>query len=147
MPPPNLAILLVQMQYPGMTYVESEITRAWLNRHGPEYDSIEFNYRLGDGADVGQEYPAEIQRMARLLTQKRADIVARKGDQVELVEVKIRIAFPVIGQLLGYRSLWKRQHPELPVARLLAIGRSVVPDLGPIITEQGIDIECFPREE
>jgi len=147
MPPPNLAILLLQMQYPGMTYVESEITRAWLNRHGAEYDSIEFNYRLGDGVDVGQEYPAEIQRMAHLLTQKRADIVARKGDQVELVEVKIRIAFPVIGQLLGYRSLWKRQHPELPVARLLAIGRSVVPDLGPIITEHGIDIECFPREE
>lgn len=112
MPPPNLAILLLQMQYPGMTYVESEITRAWLNRHGAEYDSIEFNYRLGDGAEVGEEYTAEIQRMARLLTQKRTDIVARKGDQVELVEVKIRIAFPVIGQLLGYRSLWKLQHPD-----------------------------------
>lgn len=146
MPPANLAQLFLQIQYPGMTWVESEITRAWLQRHGAEYDSIEFNYRLGDGVDVGQEYTPEIQRMATLLTQKRADIVARVADEVDLIEVKVRIAFPVMGQLIGYRSLWRRQHPEIPVRRLVAIGRSVVQDAGPAIEELGITIETFPRE-
>lgn len=146
MPPANLAQLFMQIQYPGMTWVESEITRAWLHRHGAEYDSIEFNYRLGDGVDVGQEYTPEIQRMATLLTQKRADILARVADEVDLIEVKVRIGFPVMGQLIGYRSLWRRQHPEIPVRRLVAIGRSVVQDAGPAIEELGITIETFPRE-
>jgi len=145
-PPPNLGILLTQIQYPGMTWVESEITRAWLNRRGADYDRIEFNVRLGAGVDPGEEYTPEIRRMAGLVTQKRADIVGWVADQVDLVEVKVRIAFPVIGQLVGYRVLWEREHPELPVRRLLAIGRSVVPDAADIIEAQGIHIETFPRE-
>jgi len=147
MPPANLAILLVQIQYPGMTWVESQIARAWLSKHGAEYDEISFNVRLGDGVAVGEGYTPEIQRMATLLTQKRADIVGRVGDQVDLIEVKVRIAFPVMGQLIGYRGLWKRDHPEIPVRRLVAIGRSVVQDAGPAIEELGIEIETFPREE
>jgi hypothetical protein len=146
MPPRNLGQLLVQIQYPGMTFVESEIARAWLNRHGAEYDEVLFNVRVGEGVDPGEEYAAEIREMAVKLTQKRADIMARAGDQVDLIEVKVRIAFPVIGQLVGYRALWQRQHPELPVRRLLAIGRSVVPDAADIIESQGIQIETFPRE-
>jgi hypothetical protein len=147
MPPPNLAQLLVQIQYPGMTFVESEIARAWIGRHGAEYDEILFNVRLGEGQDVGPEYPEEIRRMARLLTQKRADMVARDGRVVDLIEVKVRIAFPVIGQLLGYRGLWQREHPDLPVRNLIAIGRDVVPDMEEIIRENGITIELFPRAE
>lgn len=146
MPPANLGQLLVQIQYPGMTYVESEITRAWLNKRGPEYDEIWFNVRLGAGVDPGEDWTEEIRRMATLLTQKRADIVGRIGDQVDLMEVKVRIAFPVIGQLIGYRALWRREHPELPVRRLLAIGRSVVVDAAEIIEGEGIAIETFPRE-
>ncbi|MCL6552928.1 MAG: hypothetical protein K6W08_07390 [Firmicutes bacterium] len=144
-PPPDLGRLLVQIQYPGMTFVESDIARAWINRHGPEYDEISFNVRLGEGIDPGSDYADEIRRMARLVTQKRADMVARVGDQVDLVEVKVRIAFPVLGQLIGYRGLWEREHPELRVRRLIAIGRAVVPDMEQIIRDTGIEIELFPR--
>lgn len=144
-PPPNLGQLLVQIQYPGMTFVESEIARGWINRHGPEYDEILFNVRLGEGQDPGPDYEDNIRRMSVLITQKRADMVARLGDQVDLVEVKVRIAFPVIGQLLGYRGLWQREHPELPVRRLIAIGRAVVPDMEQIIRDSGVEIEIFPR--
>jgi len=144
-PPPNLGILLTQIQYPGSTFVESEIIRAWLNRHGAEYDEVQFNVRLGEGTDPGEDYTEEIRRMSIQITQKRADLVARIADQVDLVECKVRIGGPVVGQLLLYRGLWHRLHPELPVRRLLAIGRSVVPDLADLIEEQGITIETFPR--
>jgi hypothetical protein len=130
-----------------MTYVESAITRAWLVRHGPEYDEISFNVRLGEGQDVGQQYSPEIQHMAQLVTQKRSDIVARAGDQVDLIEVKVRIAFGVIGQLIGYRGLWRLQRPDLAVRRIIAIGRSVVPDMAAIIEEAGVIIETYPRPE
>lgn len=147
MPPPNYDVLLVQLQYPGMSYVESEITRAWLRAHGAEYDRIEFNFRLGKGLEVGDEYDAATRRAAELLTQKRADIVTWQSGYVTLIEVKVRIAFPTIGQLLGYRVLFRQQHPDQPVTRLLAIGRSVVHDSAEVLTELGVDIETYPRQE
>ena len=137
---------MLQIQYPGMTYVETEITRAWISRHGAEYDEIMFNVRLGEGVQLEGEYTPEVVRMATLITQKRADVVARVGDQVDLVEVKIRIAFPVIGQLIGYRGLFKGTYPQYTVRRLLAVGRAVVPDMAAIIEESGVAIETFPRE-
>lgn len=146
MPPPNLGQLLVQIQYPGMSFVESEVTRAWLNQRGTQYDEINFNVRLGAGVDPGEEYNEETRRMAELVTQKRADIVARVGDQVDVIEVKVRVSFGAMGQLIGYRDLWQRDHPDLPVRHLVAIGRSVVPDAADIIEGQGIKIETFPRE-
>jgi len=146
MPPLNLGQLLVQIQYPGMTWVESQIAKAWINRHGAEYDAIDFNVRIGEGVDPGEEYTAEVRRMATLLSQKRADITARVGDLHTLIEVKIRIGFPVIGQLIGYRELYKRIHPEASEIKLLTIGRDVVPDAADIIQDQGIAIELFPRE-
>jgi len=146
MPPPNLGQLLVQIQYPGMSFVESEVTRAWLNQRGTQYDEITFNVRLGAGVDPGEEYNEETRRMAELVTQKRADIVARAGDQVDVIEVKVRVSFGAMGQLIGYRDLWQRDHPDLPVRHLVAIGRSVVPDAADIIEGQGIKIETYPRE-
>ncbi len=146
MTPAQVDRLLAQIQYPGLTWVESQIARRWIERHAADYDSLDFNVRLGEGVDVGEAYDEPTRRAARLLTQKRADIVAAIGQAVDLIEVKVRIAFPVIGQLIGYRGLWLREHPETTRVRLIAIGRSVVPDLGTIIEEQGIAIETFPLE-
>lgn len=145
-PPPDLAVLLQQIQYPGMTWVESQVCKAWLNRHGAEYDEVSFNVRLGDGVDPGDTYGPEIRRMANLLTTKRADIVARVGDQVDLIEVKVRVSFGAVGQLLGYQTLWARDRPAWRVRRLIAIGRSIVPDAELLIEQQGIVVETFPQE-
>ncbi len=148
MPPPaDLGVLLQQIQYPGMTWVESQVFKRWLNAHGAEYDEVMLNVRLGEGGEVPEGVDAETADMWRKLTQKRADVVCRSADQVDLIEVKVRVAFGVIGQLIGYRGLWRRLRPDLPVRRLIAIGRSVVPDMATIIEESGVTIETFPQQE
>ena len=146
MPPANLDILLVQLQYPGMTWVESEITRAWLQKHGTEFEAINFNVRLGEGVQLGEEYGEETRRDATLLSQKRADIVAIARGVVTIVEVKVRIGLPALGQLIGYRELWRRDHADAGFIRLLAIGRSAVSDVDLVFRAQGVEIETFPRE-
>jgi len=145
-PPPDLERLLVQLQYPAMTWVESRITEAWLRAHGAEYDAIDFNVRLGEGQQLGEEYSPETRRMAQLVTQLRADLVARRASEVTLIEVKVRVGLPVIGQLIGYRHLWNQAHPEAPVTRLLAIGRSVVAGLEGVLAAAGVEVELFERE-
>lgn len=140
----ELDLLLVQIQFPAMTYVESQITRHWIRAHGLEYDKIEFNVRLGEGVNLGEGYSDATRRAALLSSQKRADIVAWRGDRVDLVEVKVRINLGVIGQLLGYETLWNIEHAKTPVARKIAIGRSVLTGLDPVIRDRGIEIEVFP---
>jgi len=144
--PVNLPRLLDQIQYPGMTFVESEITRAWLQQHGDEFESLEFNVRLGAGVELGEEYGEETRRDATMLSQKRADIVAIARGVVTIVEVKVRIGLPALGQLIGYRELWRRDHPDAGFIRLLAIGRSAVSDVDLVFRAQGVEIETFPRE-
>jgi hypothetical protein len=137
---------LDQLQYPGMTYVESQITRAWIQKHGAEYESIDFNVRLGAGVGLGEDYDDATRRDATLLSQKRADVVAIRAGVVTIIEVKVRIGLPALGQLLGYRELWRREHRDAGFIRLLAIGRSAVSDVDIVFRAQGVEIETFPRE-
>jgi hypothetical protein len=145
MPPPNLDTLLKQYQYPGMTYVESRIAQAWIEQHGAEYDQINFNVRLGDGITPPDGFAPELQQMATDLTQKRADLVAIAGTIADLVEVKVRISFGVIGQLLGYQHLWERDFPQYQIRKLIAIGRSVVQDADGALARHNINVELFAQ--
>lgn len=140
----DLAGLLARARYPGMSDVESEVTRAWLGRHGAEYDRVDFQVRLGAGIDPGPGNPEYIRQLGRDLWAKRADIVAITGLDVTIVEVKERITPGAIGQLLVYRDLWRREHPETTAIRLLTIGRGAVTDLVETFQAQGVEIEVYP---
>lgn len=145
MTPDQVNVLLAQIQYPGMTYVESAITRAWVQAHAAEYDAIDWNVRLGAGVQLGDEYSDSTKAAAAALTTLRADFIARRAAGVTLIECKVRIGLPVVGQLLGYRQLYQDANPGVRIERLLAIGRSVMADVEAAIREHGVDIEVFPR--
>jgi hypothetical protein len=141
----NLDILLVQFQLPGLTYDESLIAKAWLRAHCAAFDDIQFNFRLGQGLEPPPGADAAMVQMTQQITTKRADIVAVKGSDVTLIEVKVRIAFNVIGQLLGYQHLYEQQFPTRRIVRLLAIGCSIAQDAAGAIARQGIDVLLFPN--
>lgn len=129
-----------------MTRFESIITRDWLLQAGERFDSIEFNVRLGTGRDPGPGFPAFIRRDAILLTQKRADIIAIAGAGVTIAEVKIQGKLSAVGQLLGYKVLYRQAHPNgVPIAMLL-IARDVDPDIDTVLLAQGIQVVIIPRD-
>jgi len=145
MPPPNLDLLLTRRQYEQVNKIESAIARAWLVAHGAEYDAVEFNVRLGAGQQLGPEFSDATRAAAQASTQKRADIVVTRAGQTTIIEIKERIGFSVLGQLLGYRALYLQDHPELTGIQLLAIGQSVRTDVEPVLREHGIALEYFPN--
>lgn len=145
-PPPNLAILLAQMQYPGATEFESDVIRAWLRAHGAEFDSIEFNVRLGRGGEPLEDFDEPTRRAQRALTQKRADIIAHVGGTATIIEVKIKLGLSALGQLIAYRQLYLDSHPEEPPAALLAIARAADGDVRAVLERNGVRFEFFPRD-
>lgn len=143
MPPANLDHLIAQDYFPGLEAGESQVAHAWLVARGALYDRIDFNVRLG----VGVEPPAELVEpylsMATDLSRKRADIIAVAGDVTTIIEVKIRASLGAIGQLLGYKALYEREHPDIGSARLSILARRVDPDAQYAISQNGIDLYLY----
>lgn len=128
----------------GLTAVESAIAKAWLDDHWQEYDTVNFNVRLGEGVKLPPGSPDYVQRFARAATAKRADMILTKGQVATIVEVKIRIGASALGQLLTYQTLLKADHPDFTAIDLIAAGSTIEPDVQAILESHGIHVEVFP---
>jgi len=140
----NLAELLNSRQFPGMTLTESGVAREWIRAHAFQYDSIEWNVRLGDGVELGPEFDEATRRAARLNSQKRADFIARGPLATAIVEVKNRLDARALGQLLMYRQLLSAMRPISGPVLLYAAGARIDPDTRPTFEAAGIIVEIYP---
>ena len=139
------AAILGQTRFDQMAVNESIIARAWLLAHWHELDRVDFNANLGNAIELGPEFDATTKRQAAILSQKRADIIAYHGDEATIVEVKTRLSFSALGQLLGYQLLFELEHPEIKKVNLVAIGHSASIDTAEVLQAHGVHLELFPN--
>lgn len=131
--------------YPGMGPVETAVWRAWLRLNENEWDSFDYNVRVGTGLpfsrDVETMPGAEGEAMRKMwlqLTQMRIDAVGWKVRSATLFEVKDRATAGVIGQLLSYFELFQELRRGVNDVDLACVCRSAQPDLTGIFTLQGM---------
>src|SRR5574341_1721498 len=137
-PPSNLAALLETRVYPGMIEPESRLLRAWLTKHGAEYDEIRFDERLGPGAQLPAHVPEKDRRDWERRTKARPDCIAWKApNEALIVEVKEQATLEAIWQVLAYAELYAVERSRdlvrvavvagaaTPSARAAAPGRGV----------------------
>jgi hypothetical protein len=120
------------------------IWRTWLKSHETEYDSFDYNSRIGTGFDPGAGWDDSIRAMAIANSQKRLDVVALKGSQATLIEVKDRAGASALGQLLTYMPLWSTAHQDLPRAKMRLVTNRLQPDIGVVAAFWGIDVDVVP---
>lgn len=129
---------------PALTPVESAIALAWLNEHHTEYDTVNFNVRLGQGVILPEGSPEYLKKFVRASHAKRADMILTKGKEVTIVECKIRIGASALGQLGVYAQLFIKEHPDMQTVHLIAIGSTIEPDIEAILQSHNISVEVFP---
>lgn len=144
MPIKQIDYLRSLSQLAGLTALESAIAKAWLDEHYQEYDSVDFNVRVGSGVVLPPGSPDYVQKFARASTAKRADLVLHAGLDRTIVEVKIRIGGSALGQLLTYQTLYRKDHPEVQRIFLIAAGQTIEPDVEEVLHSHGITVEIFP---
>ena len=137
--------LLAQPTYNQMTANESALAREWLKRHAADYDSVQFNVRLGDGVTLPFEADAAIQRQARLSTQRRADIIARSPNHATIVELKSTLNEEALLQLQIYQSLFSAENPEVESLALTAAGYAIEPETAKLLADYGVTVELYPK--
>jgi hypothetical protein len=119
---------------------------AWLKLHEAEYDSWQFDVRIGKGYDPGDAYTEDMRSMSILNSQKRMDALGWQGSQATIVEVKERAGLGAVGQLVGYKALFQQEHQDLPAPLLVLVAMRADGDLLPALVAVGIRLELVAPE-
>jgi len=114
-----------RLKFPGMRIGEAGVMRRWLSVHETEYDSFDYNVRIGAGRDPGSSYPDWVRKTALMSSQLRIDALAWQGKQATVIELK-NVAYPSGAQKLTvYGAVWASDNPTLPKPKLLLVCRAM----------------------
>src|SRR5262249_49796154 len=111
----------------------------WIEKHGAEYERVDYNVRLGNGTDPGPEFTDSQREEYKLNTQKRADAILWNGDQATIAEVKDRATASSMSQLLTYKALFPIQFPVPRLPKLLLVKNRFSADMKIVLKQVGID--------
>lgn len=139
----TLLELFVRLQFPERTQKESALIRDFLQAHILEYDRYSFTVRVGQGKTPDPDHLPGVQRQTVTNSQLRIDMLAWRGSQPFIFEVKERGIHAGIGQLLTYRHLWMEENPDAPEPPIALICRTIDLDMERVYKAQGIDVYEF----
>lgn len=101
--------------YPGLIPMEERLWRTWLKEHETDFEAFEYNVRVGEGIriapralDADPVLQEKISRQFQEATQKKIDVVGRRGGEVWIFEVEERPGTRALGQLISYQTLLPR---------------------------------------
>jgi len=110
-------------KYPHMKPEDVAVWNRFVAANSGLFDTVDYDVPVGTGADVDPEHPDAIQYDAKILTRKKVDVVAYKGNAVFVIEVKPVANARGLGQILTYLPLWLADHPgELDVRGMVVAG-------------------------
>lgn len=139
----DLALLLIRKHFPERTDQESAIIIDWLREHGEEYDRFSFSVRVGEGQQPAPDLLPGVARSVAFSSRKRIDVLAYRGLQATIGEVKQRIGPGVLGQLLTYRQLYMNERPDEELPKMIAIGRYSDPDTLGVLTANDVTVYLY----
>lgn len=140
----DFALLLIAKSYPERTDREALVIRAFLQEYITHFDRLEFGKRVGAGEPPDPTAPPNIQRQTLLNTQKRIDILAWKGRNPTIVEIKYRITPAALGQILTYRHHLLQDVPNAPEPEMVVVGQSSDADTTAALNAHGVTVILYP---
>lgn len=121
-----------------MSQEEKAIWIRWLQQGGDKFQPFRYDIRVGDGLIMPPGSSGYAVRSAYALTTKRIDALYVDGQNTVIVEVKRRAGLSAVGQLIGYRDLYKKTPGFSGFISMLLVTDELQPDMPPILRESGI---------
>jgi len=92
---------------PHMLDNDIPVWQEWMRLYKHNYDYMLYDVKLTtiDVGDMDMEKQAVKMWMANIA--KRIDVVAVKGDNIDIIEVTKRAFLRAVGQAICYREIWK----------------------------------------
>ena len=124
--------------------MKPEDVAAWerfIDTNPGYFETVDYNFALGEGVDVGEEEPESQRRGFQTLTQKKVDVVGYRGTSVFIVEVKPIADMRALGQALVYSHLYAIDHPEVSDLQRMVVAGEIERELAPVYAAQGVQFE------
>ena len=115
-------------KYPHLLGEDIPIWDRFILLHPGKFDTVDYDIHVGIGADFIPEGDDNFNSQWRNLNKKRIDVIGWKNQQPTIIEVKKRVTLSTLGQVLGYRILFKKERPDIPSPALLIVCESIGPD-------------------
>lgn len=131
------------VRLPQMTTIESRMAVAWLQDNMDAWERIGFNVRIGDVVSVPADFMPQIARALQESSQKRVDIVATRGNEAAIIEVKVRAPMGALGQVLGYATIWQAEHPETQRLQRIVVAGDAMLDVDAVLQAYGVAVVLY----
>jgi hypothetical protein len=102
------------------------------------YDFVQYDVPVGQVPSHALDPVSNTGRTAEMLYKRKIDVVAFKGEQIDIIELKPSAGLSAIGQVNGYRTLYMRDYSPPVTPKAIIVTDSVDPDAGVIAHEQGV---------
>jgi len=126
-------IQIRRVKYPHMMKQEIVTWKKFLKIYGRNFSKYRYDVHVGRGVGRIPGFTTVLQDMAVRLTQKRIDVVAARGAETYIIEIKDRASMAAIGQLLTYRELYEKRYGTGRISGLIIVAESVDPDIKGVI--------------
>jgi len=128
-------------KYPHMTDEETRIWESFMILYPERFESVDYDFRVGNGSPVPDEFQENWKRMVTMLSQKRIDVIGWVGDSPTIVEVKRRVGLSTLGQILGYRTLFMIDFKNFGKPGVLVVCEVISGDDMEVLKASNIPIE------
>lgn len=128
-------------KYPHMKPEDVAVWERFIIKNPTFLDRCDYDVCCGEGAPQNPEHSENIQADGKILTQKKIDVIGYKKDLVCIIEVKPIANMRALGQILTYRKLFMRDHPEHQEIQPMIVCREIERELGELFLENGIIVE------
>ena len=101
-------------KYPHLLAEDVVLWNRFIEQHPNRFDYCDYDVHVGDGTKLPDDYEPNYKKMAKELSQFRIDAVGWKGNLPTIIEIKPRASTTAIGQIIVYRTLFKKDFPQYP---------------------------------
>ncbi len=131
---------LKRKYYPHMVGDEVEIWDLFVDQFPDRFETVDYDFRVGDGTPYPGEENDNWARMALMISQKRIDAIGWVGDHPTIIEVKRRVGLSTLGQVLGYKILFLKDFKNFGEPDLLVVTKSINSDDKFVLEKENIKI-------
>ncbi len=124
--------------YPHMKPGDVEIWNRFIEQFPNVYDHCQYDVPVGTVPEHAKGPLAPGAGSDEILYNRKIDVVAFKGDQIDIIEIKPSAGPSTIGQVKGYQHLYKRDYTPPVEPKAIVLTDNLLPDMGEIARAQGV---------
>jgi len=126
--------------YPHMKPADISIWERFIQEFPDMYERVQYSVPCGESAPFDTVIDVESGTHDEYLYKRKIDVVAFKGDEVDIIELKPRADAAAIGQVRMYQTLFLKDYKPVRVPKCIVITDELRPDIAEYAASQSVQM-------